>query len=84
MSSQYKSPQGKLLKFFENSRNKWKQKAISAKKELKLRYNRIKFLEESKAKLKEKVAVLEDELSKYKMTKQSSYRSSESKKKRRA
>lgn len=58
MSTQYKSPPHKLIKFFEEARDKWREKTSLAKKELKLKGNRIKFLEVSKAKLKKEVTTL--------------------------
>jgi hypothetical protein len=58
----YKSPKHKLLKFFERSRDRWKEKALEAKNNVKLCKNRIKFLEMSKANLKAEVKNLKAEL----------------------
>jgi hypothetical protein len=62
MLMHYKSPKHKLIKFFLSSRDKWKAKAQSAKEENKLLKNRIRFLEESKAKIKAKNAELIEKL----------------------
>jgi len=62
MPIHYKSPKNKLINFFLSSRDKWKVKAQSAKQENKLLKNRIKFLEESKAKIKAKNAELMEKL----------------------
>jgi len=47
--SVYKSPERKLIRFFETSRNKWKIKARESKRVLKRLKNRIRFLESSRA-----------------------------------
>lgn len=41
--SVYKSPERKLVRFFETSRNKWKSKARESKRVLKRRKNRLRF-----------------------------------------
>jgi hypothetical protein len=58
MENYYKSPTHKLVKFFERSRDQWKEKAMEAKNKIKLCKNRIKFLETSKAALKAEVKSL--------------------------
>lgn len=60
---QYKSPQRKLVKFFEKSRDQWKNKCLDAKKTIKRLSNRIRFLEDSKKKLKDQVKDLKAEIS---------------------
>jgi chromosome segregation ATPase len=45
----YSSPQRKLVKFFERSRNQWKAKAGAAKTVLKRLETRVRRLERSKA-----------------------------------
>ena len=45
---EYKSPKGKMIVFFEKSRNQWKEKCLSAKQKLEIFRNRINFLEKSK------------------------------------
>lgn len=58
----YKSPLKKLIQFFEKSRDDWKKKARAAKQALKLTKNRVRFLEDSKAKLKAEVNGLKTQL----------------------
>lgn len=53
LDTKYKSPKWKLIKFFENSRDKWKQKAKDAKYQVKLLRKKIKYLEQNKIKYKE-------------------------------
>lgn len=55
----YKSPQRKLVHFFEKSRNQWKAKCLDAKATVKGLNNRIRFLERSKEHWKSKVKELE-------------------------
>lgn len=66
----YKSPQRKLVVFFEKSRNQWKAKCREAKKSLKLLKNKIRFLEKSKNYWKNRVKDLEDELARLKANEQ--------------
>ncbi len=63
MESPYKTPLKKLVKHFESSRDAWKKRAQDAAVEAKLKRNRIKFLEESKAKLKQENLELKRRLS---------------------
>ena len=63
MESSYKTPLKKLVKYFESSRDSWKKRAQDAAVEAKLKRNRIKFLEESKAKLKQENLELKQRLS---------------------
>ena len=63
MESPYKTPLKKLAKYFESSRDGWKIRAQNAASETKLKRNRIKFLEESKAKLKQENLELKQRLS---------------------
>ncbi len=51
----YKSPQRKLLKFFEKCRNSWKAKCREAKRTIQRLKNRIRFLEQSKEPWKNRV-----------------------------
>ena len=64
--SVYKSPEKKLIRFFETSRNKWKAKARESKRVLKRLKNRIRFLETSRARWKDKAKRLEGELAQMK------------------
>jgi hypothetical protein len=68
MEDNYKSPMKKLIKFFEKSRDQWKDKAVKAKNKIKLCKNRIKFLETSKASLKTEVIKLKSELEQAKIS----------------
>jgi hypothetical protein len=63
---QYKSPQRKLVKFFEKSRDQWKDKCLDAKTKIRRFSNRIRFLEGSKKKLKNQVKELKAEISRMK------------------
>ena len=58
----YTSPRRKLVKFFEKSRNKWKDKCQQAKYQIKLLRNKIRYLEKSKSLSKNRVQELEAEL----------------------
>lgn len=62
----YKSPRRKLVKFFEKSRDQWKNKCQEAKKTLKRLKNRIRFLKKSKEYWKSRVKELECELAQLK------------------
>lgn len=68
MENDYKSPMKKLVKFFEKSRDQWKDKAIKAKNKIKLCKNRIKFLETSKSYLKAEMIQLKAELEQARIT----------------
>jgi hypothetical protein len=58
----YKSPQRKLVRFFEKSRDQWKAKCQTAKATVKRLQNRVRFLERSKAALKTRNQALEAEV----------------------
>ena len=64
--TKYKSPRHKLTKFFEKSRDQWKEKCLKAKSKGKQLSNRVRFLENSKENLKKKIESLEEELAKLK------------------
>jgi len=71
----YASPKHKLLKVFKEGRDKWKIKAMEAKKNLKLKHNRMVFLETSKEKvqmenksLKQQITELNAEVSRLKLS----------------
>ena len=51
----YKSPVQKLFRFFEASRDKWKDKCLTGKYQIKLLTNRIRYLEKCKKDLSNKV-----------------------------
>ena len=61
----YKSPLKKLVKFFELSRDNWKEKYFEKKKELKRLLNRIYDLENRKDKWKDRALKAEDKLKEY-------------------
>jgi len=66
MIDQYKSPLRKLVKFFEQSRDKWKERSKDLQRKLIYCKNKIKFLEkssENKA-LEARIATLEKTLKK--------------------
>ena len=48
----YKSPLRKLVRFFEQSRDKWKEKCGAAKRQVKGLKNRVRFLEDSRERWK--------------------------------
>ena len=58
----YKSPQRKLVRFFEKSRDQWKAKCQTAKATVKRLQNRVRFLEKSKAEWKTRTQTLEAEV----------------------
>ena len=58
----YRSPQRKLVQFFEKSRNQWKAKCFDAKTTVKGLKNRMRFLERSKQHWKSEVKALREEL----------------------
>lgn len=58
----YKSPQHKLVRFFEKSRDAWKRKCQDAKYTVKRLKDRIRFLEQSKARWKNRAQELEAEI----------------------
>jgi len=65
-AKEYKSPRGKLVRFFERSRDQWKTKSVNAKAIVKKLKNRIRYLEVSKEKWKNKAIELEKELAQMK------------------
>ena len=44
----YKTPASKLIRFFERSRDKWKNKTKEAKYQIKLLRKKIKYMEQNK------------------------------------
>ena len=58
----YKSPQYKLVRFFEKSRTQWKTKCRAAKATIKVLQSRIRFLEESRQRWKHRAKALEQEV----------------------
>jgi predicted nuclease with TOPRIM domain len=66
----YKSPERKLIRFFEKSRDQWKSKHHKAKAGVKRLNNRVRFLEKSKGQWKELVKELELEVTRLKAREQ--------------
>lgn len=60
----FKSPIKKLNKFFQKSRDSWKERAKKAMQEIRRYKKRILFLEESKKALQEKNKVLQEKYTK--------------------
>lgn len=58
----YRSPPGKLIKFFKQSRDQWKAKCLAAKARGKGLKHQLRFVEKSKASWKSRVQALEGEL----------------------
>ena len=58
----YKSPKRMLVRFFEKSRNKWKDKCKKAKYQIKLLRNKMRYMEKNKTVFKNRVKGLEAEL----------------------
>ena len=54
----YKSPVHKLVRFFEESRDNWKEKHKSSKKEIKRLENKVRFLLKSKESWKQEALML--------------------------
>ncbi len=52
-SKRYKTPKRKLVRFFEKSRDKWKDKTKDAKYQIKLLRKKIKYMEQNKESDKE-------------------------------
>ncbi|HHB94941.1 MAG TPA: hypothetical protein ENK88_07330 [Campylobacterales bacterium] len=60
--TKYKSPLRKLVTFFEQSRNQWKEKYLNQKLNIKRLKNRVKYLEKSKTDWKQKAVVLKQKV----------------------
>ena len=58
----YRSPVRKLLRFFERSRNGWKEKCLTAKTRLKRLHNRVRQLEASRDRWKQRAQQMEERL----------------------
>jgi len=66
MEQNYKSPMHKLIKFFEKSRDEWREKAKKRSYENKILRKRIKYLESNRDSLKAKAENLQSDLNKVK------------------
>lgn len=62
--SDYKSPMHKLVKFFENSRNSWKEKTKLTKSKLKNSNIKLNYTQEKNRQLKKEVNELKIQLEK--------------------
>ena len=60
--TEYKSPKYKLLHFFEDSRDKWKDKVKEARKVIHLLKKRVTFLENSREYWRKREKDLKEEL----------------------
>ena len=58
----YRSPLRKLQRFFERSRNGWKQRCLNAKASIKRLSNRVRKLEASRDRWKERAQQQQEEL----------------------
>lgn len=61
MEDIFKSPIKKLINFFKQSRDSWKERAKNSIQEIRVYKKRILFLESSKQLLKDKIKKLNDE-----------------------
>lgn len=61
-AKQYRSPTKKLLKFFENSRDKWKKKCLEAKRRVKLLHTKVADLQASRERWKKEAKHLRSEI----------------------
>ena len=62
----YKSPRRKLVRFFEKSRNQWKEKCREAKAGIRVLSNRVRFPEKGRERLKNQMRELRAELARMK------------------
>jgi len=62
----YKSPQRKLVRFFEKSRDQWKAKCREAKTLVRRLKNRVRWLERSRDRWKQQAQALDTELARVK------------------
>jgi uncharacterized protein YlxW (UPF0749 family) len=67
---EYKSPIRKLAAFFKKSRDRWKDKHIGAKADVKRLKNKVRFLVKSKNDLKQRLKVFEYEMNQLRSQKQ--------------
>ena len=58
----YKSPRRKLVRFFEKSRDNWKEKYTKLKHRVRYYQNRIRYLEKSRANWKEQAQAARENL----------------------
>ena len=58
----YKSPRRKLVRFFEKSRDNWKEKYTELKRRVRYLENRIRYLEKSRSNWKEQAQAVSESL----------------------
>lgn len=51
--TKYKSPSHKLVRFFERSRDQWKEKYVDIKNKIKLLSNQVRYLKNKNSELKQ-------------------------------
>ena len=61
-SKQYRTPLKKLVRFFENSRDKWKAKCLDAKRRIKLLLTQVADLKASRERWKQEAKQLRAEI----------------------
>lgn len=61
-AKQYRSPTKKLMKFFENSRDKWKKKCLDSKQRVKLLHTKVADLQASRERWKKEAKELRSEI----------------------
>lgn len=79
----YTSPQRKLVKFFERSRNRWKAKSCAAKTVLKRLEMRLRRVERSNAVYQHQLAALQTQLAEWQAKQEQTARELEELKKNR-
>lgn len=79
----YTSPQRKLVKFFERSRDQWKAKSRTAKRVLKRLGTRVRRLERSNAAYQQQLAALQTQLAEWQAQQEQTARELEELKKKR-
>lgn len=61
-TKQYRSPVKKLMRYFEQSRNKWKERCLEAKQRIKLLHTKVADLQASRERWKEEAKQLRVEV----------------------
>jgi predicted nucleic acid-binding Zn-ribbon protein len=61
-TKQYRSPVRKLMRFFERSRDKWKERCLEAKRRIKLLHTKVADLRASRERWKEEAKQLRVEV----------------------
>lgn len=66
-AKQYLSPVKKLARYFEKSRDRWKEKCLKAKKRVKLLHTKVADLQVSRERWKSEAKQLREELAQVRM-----------------